>query len=1150
MIALLRALQERRFLPNLLLVVSVTGGFTVAAGVTPALAAETTVNFDNLEAGAVVKAQYEAEGVKFGSAGEFGQSSPAPGTGDCGSPTVEAEGGGLSAASPPNYAILPACPGAGVPFRGTFAALSGHPRRALAIEVRDLSVGTPGVETQLIAYDSTGKEVASGHVEAVTAEWRRITLLLSSEGQISYFMVRAAKASSSSIGIDNLTFEQASTSGGGGGGGGDGGETSTTTSQPPAPPTAAISLQTPNPSPGEELAVAGGASTAGSGHIISYDWDLNGDGKTDTSTGTNPIVQLILAPGLHTIGLTVTNSGGQSSTSKLILKIPSVSLSIPPKPDGGEGPCEPTLEVGFAQLIAECIQKLPGGGYVIQTKQLAVNGMVLSPQGGGYGVFKVQTVKDLAIDGTRTLLSGPVVNVELLNTPIGNVVLGGRDLESEPLQLTSHSNLGNLNIPALNHGLHERSRAHAHAAGEGTAKTLLMAIGVGHECSSKESKKAGCCPPAHENTACATLPGNFPLVGQAVVYLTNKGQALIDVQVGLELKGIFEATGALEIEADPQTGINLNSLKFTIPEAGLESIFTVKKASFLYYFPSAPEESKRDTWQAEGEITFGPLGEPALEAQLAFKKGQFHSASLVFEAPPPGVPIYPGIFLNKLGGSVGVEPFAFGGVLGAKIATQLELTLSFKYREASGEELGFFGGQGELELGDDKIATLAADVYSDGYVDAQLNIDLHIPFSSESPVVKVGGNIGFWDEPKSGLWQAEGSVYLKLWEISAEVAGLVNNQYIAGCASAAGFGLQGRYRFADGNIDGGVFAASNCSDQLKQYKQSPLVKHSGGFVGGESLRASLDAGAPIARAASATEGETFTLPKGRSAEALRFSSTSGTPVLTLTSPQGQTYTTPSGPGRIAGSGGQFIAVVSPNPDQVLVMLKQPQPGLWHVQSAAGSPLPSKLESAQDEPAAKVRVRVRRGHGGAWSLSYAIANHLPGTSVRFVERGRDSTHVLGTVRSAAGALRFSPQVALGRSRRIVADLLDDEGAPVRTLSVGRYTAPAVARPGRVGRIRITRRGSTAIVQWGATSGAREYAVKVRGSDGRLQTLLVGAAHRRVLLSNVLPFENFTVTVSAKGGPDLLAGRPSTGRLAALKPPRRVPAHKRGGSKRRG
>jgi len=1107
-----------------LLAISGLGASGVAFG------AETEVGFDNLAAEAIVTNQYEAQGLKLGKATEFGQISP--GKGDCGPPTVQSEEvSKVPAASPKNYAVLPACPGGGTPFRGTYGALLGHPRGALSVEVRNLTVGTPGVEVELVGYDSTGKEVASGKVEAVTTTWRSIALVLGSGQQVSYFMIRTAKASSPSIGIDNLSFEQVSEKSGGEEGGG-----TTTTSTTPPPPSSSISLQTPNPGPGQALTLSGAGSQPGSGRIISYDWDLNGDGKIDTSTGTNSTAHVILAPGVHTIGLTVTNSGGQSSSSKFGVTIGSVASAIPPA-DGGQGPCMPTFEEGDARIVAECIQKLPGGGYVIATKQLELNGMVLAPQGGGFGIFKIQTVKDIAIAGTQTLLSGSSVSIELLNTPLGDVTLGSRDLESEPVQLTAHSGLSSLKIP-INHSFRA---PRARAAGEATSKTLLMAFGVGRECPAKESKKAGCCPPAHENTACATLPGNFPLTGQVVVYLTNKGQALLDVQVGLTLKGIFEATGALEIEADPETGINLNSLKFTVPEAGLEGIFTVKKASFAYYFPSAPEESKRDTWQAEGTIVFGPLGEPSLEAELAFKKGQFHSASLVFVAPPPGIPIYPGVALNKLGGSIGVEPFSFGGTLGASVATQLELTLSFKYREASGTELGFFGGQGTLELDDDKIATLAADVYSDGYIDAQLNIDLHIPFSSENPVVKVGGNIGFWDEPASGLWQAEGNVYVKLWEISAEAAALVNNQYIAGCLSAGGFGIQGRYRFSDGNIDGGLFGFSNCSDQLKQYKQKPLVTHSGGFVG-EALRfphhshsgwSGISAPSDALTAAAQGAADTFTLPSGQFGQELRLTSTTGTPVVTLIAPGGQTYTTPAAPGQIVSVPGQFIAAIAPDHNQVLVLLKHPGGGTWRVQSTAGAPPLQKLEVAADAPPATVRVKVKHAHGSRWSLSYKIGHYVPGTKVRFVERGRDSTHVLGTASRSAGTLRFTPQDAISRSRRIVVYVLNAEGMPVRELTVGRYTAPAAGRAGRVGRVRIVRRGLTALVSWGAAPGARGYAITVRGSDGRLETLTAAARHRSVVLTNVLPFESFTVTVKGRGGPNLLAGRSATGRLAAVK-----------------
>jgi PKD repeat protein len=1148
-------------------------GALFTAGATPALGAETVVNFDDLSAGTFVSGQYEALGVKLGHASELGFSQQPPG--DCGSPEVGT--GGVAAASPPNYATLADCSApkaAPSYFSGTVGALLGAPRGALSVEVRDLTVGTPGEEVKLVAYDSAGQEVASAHALATGSAWQHIALMLSGEKQISYFSIATTEpksdpASIQTIAIDNLGFEatgeepggggkggeeKGGGTGGGGGSGGGGSPTGgSTTGNPtggsPTPPTATLALASVNPGPGQEVALSGAGSQPGSGRIISYDWDLNGDGKTDTSTGTNPVAHAILPPGTHTIGLTVTSSTGQSSTTKLGVAIPT-HISLPPPADGGEGPCEPTLTVGNAQLIAECIQKLPGGGYAIETKQLAVNGMDLVPQGGGYGAFKIQTVKNYAIDGTETKLSGSPVNIELLNTPIGNVVLGGRDLESEPISLEVHSSLNSLKVPLL-HGL----RAHA-AGNEVTSKTLLMAIGVGHACTGAESKKAGCCPPAHENTACATLPGNFPLVGQVDIYLNNKGQALIDVQVGLELKGIFEATGALEIEADP-TGVNLNTLKFTVPEAGLEGIFTVKEASFAYYFPGSPEESKRDTWQAKGKIVFGPLGEPALEGELAFKKGQFHSASLSFLAPPPGVPLYAGVYLNKLGASVGVEPFAFGGNIGASIASQLELTLAFKYREPEGEELGFFGGEGQLQLSNNPIASLAADVYSDGYIDAQLKINLKLPFGG-SPVVSVGGGLGFWDEPKSGLWQAEGNVYLKLWEISGEVAGLVNNKYIAGCLNLNTFGyswgLQGRYRLEDGNVSGGAYGNSNCSDQLKEYKQTPKVKHSGGFVGGESLvfdeahglgwLGEPDAtGDILGTASTSATGESFTLPSGTLGEELRISSTSGTPVVTLTSPSGQSYTTPAAPGQPIGDDGHFLSAILPDHNQVMVLLRHPQGGTWHLQSAPGSPAISKIENAEEVPPAAVHVHVHRAQGRQWMLAYSIAHYVAGSKVRFVERGRDSTHVLGVASGTRGTLHFTPQDALGRARRIEAYLLNGEGAPVRMLVAGHYTAPGALRGGRVRGLRIVRRGASALLTWRATAGTRLYKVKVRGSDGRLQTLWRKPGDRSVMLANVLPFERFTVTVSATGGPNLLPGPTAKAALAPEHFARRHPPARR-------
>jgi hypothetical protein len=1142
---------------------SVLLALTLALGTAAAAsAAETTIGFDNLTPGMVVTNQYKAQGLELGLAKDFKQ--PSPGAGDCGPPTVQEGTAALAEAfSPPNYALLAKC----LPKEessGTYGALLDHPHGALSVEVRSLSNGTPQV--RVTTYEGAGKEVAREEHAVPEGSWTQITVADPGNIKTGYFSIVALTPNHSAVAIDNLSFEKVAEetkkekeekeaeekekekekvggeekkSGGGGSTGGGSGST------PPTPPTAALALATPNPSAGQPITLSGAGSSAGSGHIISYGWNFSGGPKIETSTGTNPIAQIMLGPGAHTIALTVTNSNNEHSTTRLGLTLPS--LSHVHLADGGEGECQPTLEIGDAHLLAECIQKLPGEGYVIGGPQLEINGMVLVPKSGGF--LKIKTVKDYGIDGTATELYGGQVYVELLNTPIGNMVLGERDLEAEPMDLEVHSALNQLQVP-LYHGLRAPP---ARAAGEKPTKTLLMAIGVGKQCEGKE-KKAGCCPPKNGLTACGELPGDFPLEGQIDVYLTNKGQALFDVQVGLSLSAVkFEATGALEIEANLETGIELQSLQFEIPEASLAPIFKVKKASFVYYFPEYYEEAKRDSWQAKATITFGEeLAE--LEAEMAFKKGEFQSAAMKFKADP-GVPIYPGVNLNEIGASVGVNPLMFGGSLGAKIAELLELELAFQYREATKTELGFFGGEGKLSLKDDEIATLAADVYSDGYVDAQVKFNLHFPFESSSPVIEVSGGAGFWDEPASGLWQAHGNVYFKLWIISAEAAALINNKYAAACVHGGaegvfGGGVQGRYRFSDGNISGGLFGNDNCSDQLKQYSQKPEKEHKGGFVkeesaiflpgaGGSLMRGlgALGGSGPTAGSAAArsatTGGGTFTLPSGALGQELRITSSSGTPVVTLSGPGGVTYTTPSTAGHLVTVPGQFMSAVAPDPDQVLVLLRHPKGGTWQIQPAAGSPPITNVEFAEDVAPATVRVRVGHRRGAKWSLAYRIGHFIAGTKVQFVERGSDSIHVLGTVGKAKGTVSFTPEEALGRARTVYAYLLNGEGAVVRELTVGHYSAPGAFRPGRPRKAKITRHGASASVTWSAVAGARQYRVLVKGSDGRLQTFFTKPGRRGVQLTNVLPFESFTATVTAEGGRNMLPGPGATARLAPLK-----------------
>ena len=122
---------------------------------------------------------------------------------------------------------------------------------------------------------------------------------------------------------------------------------------------------------------------------------------------------------------------------------------------------------------------------MIRSRQLDLNGMILAPQSGGYGVFKIETQKKLGI-GTYTWLSGPTVSFELLNTPIGDVTLGGRDLEAEPVELafTAFHPETLPSRPPPRAGRPSRRRP---------VEDALDGVAVGQECGSE--KKATCCPP-------------------------------------------------------------------------------------------------------------------------------------------------------------------------------------------------------------------------------------------------------------------------------------------------------------------------------------------------------------------------------------------------------------------------------------------------------------------------------------------------------------------------------------------------------------------------------------------------------------------------------------------------------------------------------
>jgi Glucose / Sorbosone dehydrogenase/PKD domain len=86
-----------------------------------------------------------------------------------------------------------------------------------------------------------------------------------------------------------------------------------------APPVPSFTV-TPNPAtPGQTVKVDASGSSDPDGHIVTYAWDLTGDGKTDASGPTASTTYA--TTGTHSITLTVTDDGGVSASKSVALVV-------------------------------------------------------------------------------------------------------------------------------------------------------------------------------------------------------------------------------------------------------------------------------------------------------------------------------------------------------------------------------------------------------------------------------------------------------------------------------------------------------------------------------------------------------------------------------------------------------------------------------------------------------------------------------------------------------------------------------------------------------------------------------------------------------------------------------------------------------------
>ena len=262
------------------------------------------------------------------------------------------------------------------------------------------------------------------------------------------------------------------------------------------------------------------------------------------------------------------------------------------------------------------------------------------------------------------------------------------------------------------------------------------------------------------------------------------------------------------------------------------------------------------------------------------------------------------------------------------------------------------------------------------------------------------------------------------------------------------------------------------------------------------------------RAHTAQAERALSLPSGLSVAAFKVTGAGAAPRVTVTGPKGERILTP--PGVNGAKTRTSLVTLDPASNTTYVAVGSPSAGTWKITADPGSAAITSASSARALPDVSVSAKLR-GKGARRTLRYRV-KQLPGQKVVFSERSATLTHQIGKARGSAGTLRFAPGDGPAGARTIVAQV-SQGGLPRDEVTVARYRAPRPARPGRAGKVTFKRRARTLRVSWRASSGRpRAYEVRATTINRRQELFRVPARRRSITLSDILPADRVSVTVT--------------------------------------
>ena len=472
------------------------------------------------------------------------------------------------------------------------------------------------------------------------------------------------------------------------------------------------------------------------------------------------------------------------------------------------------------------------------------------------------------------------------------------------------------------------------------------------------------------------------------------------------------------------------------------------------------------TWSGTAKLVLRFARTYTVAAGFGIKDGDF--AFLNGSVSGLNQPIGAGVFLQKLGFSVARNPLALSGTIGLSGGPSV-----------AGVKAVTVDGTVRAVLADPFVVEVTGGIK---LVDRFELADAYLRYSSTG-LFEFGGKVGFdiWALDLSGQidgwatgitnWNVEGSIdaCLDVWgpDPCGNARAILSTKGIAGCVGVYGYWVGAGARWA---LPPDFDAFTGCD--LSPYRE---------------VR-------PSSRVRKAAQLSQTTLPEGLPSAAWEVKGEGAPPALTLTGPNGQAVTVSRETPNVQQ--GDFFAQARQD-GTTFVLVNKPAPGVWTLSDDGAVPV-TRVREARGLPKPSGSATVR-GRGRARALTWSMRS-IRGQRVTFAEVGRDVKRAITSTASARGSVRFRPADGPAGKRTIVA-LVEQDGQPRTTITVGSYRAPGPPRPGKPRGLRVARKGSRLTVSWRPSPAGFRHAVYVQLGDDRRVAEVLDARRRSFTLKGV-------------------------------------------------